>query len=70
MSLTHYERFVSSEEESEKKVHLTGHLSSIKSHINELAKKDYPSHADLRCPDFTMMFVPIESSLTLALTTD
>lgn len=70
VSLTHYERFVSSEEETEKKMHLSGHLTSVKSHIDELAKKDYPSNADLRSPDFTMMFVPIEASLTLALTTD
>ncbi|MDD5376549.1 MAG: DNA recombination protein RmuC [Candidatus Gracilibacteria bacterium] len=70
VSLTHYERFVSSEEEAEKKMHLSGHLASVKSHIDELAKKDYPSNADLRSPDFTMMFVPIEASLTLALTTD
>lgn len=51
-------------------MHLSGHLASVKSHIDELAKKDYPSNADLRSPDFTMMFVPIEASLTLALTTD
>lgn len=69
VSLTHYERFVNSEED-EKKIHLSGHLVSIKNHIDELAKKDYPSNADLRSPDFTMMFVPIEASLTLALTTD
>ena len=70
VSLTDYERSTSTEDETDKKIFLTKHIASIRSHIDELAKKDYPSHPDLRSPDFTMMFVPIEASLTVALTTD
>lgn len=70
VSITHYERYLGTEDETHRKTHLAGHIASIKAHIDELSKKDYPSHADLRAPDFTLMFVPIEASLSLALTSD
>jgi DNA recombination protein RmuC len=70
VSLTDYERFVSSEEESEREVHLSQHIGSIRGHIDELAKKDYASLPELKSPDFVMMFVPIEASLSVALIKD
>ena len=46
---------------------MKAHIRSLKAHIDELAAKDYASHSELRSPDFVMMFVPIEASLSLAL---
>lgn len=65
VSLTAYERLVSSDE-SERQNLLKAHIKSIKDHIDELADKDYSSHSELRTPDIVMMFVPIEASLSLA----
>ncbi len=67
VSLTAYERLISAEDESERPGLLRDHIRSLKAHIDELATKDYTSHSELRSPDFVMMFVPIEASLSLAL---
>ncbi len=66
VSLTAYERLISAEEADRGEL-MKMHIRSIKSHIDELAAKDYSSHDELRSPDFVMMFVPIEASLSLAL---
>jgi DNA recombination protein RmuC len=66
VSLTAYERLISAEEEDRPAL-LKDHIRSLKAHIDELAGKDYTSHSELRSPDFVMMFVPIEASLSLAL---
>lgn len=66
VSLTAYERLMMADD-ADKPALLKSHISSLKSHIDELASKDYTSHTELRSPDFVMMFVPIEASLSLAL---
>jgi DNA recombination protein RmuC len=67
VSLTAYERLISAEDEADRSGLLRDHIRSLKAHIDELATKDYTSHSELRSPDFVMMFVPIEASLSLAL---
>jgi DNA recombination protein RmuC len=66
VSLTAYERLIGAEEEVRPEL-MKAHIRSLKAHIDELAAKDYASHSELRSPDFVMMFVPIEASLSLAL---
>lgn len=66
VSLTAYERLIAAEE-IDRPALLKDHIRSLKAHIDELARKDYTSHQELRTPDFVMMFVPIEASLSLAL---
>lgn len=66
VSLTAYERLIGAEEEDRPEL-MKAHIRSLKAHIDELAAKDYASHSELRSPDFVMMFVPIEASLSLAL---
>lgn len=66
VSLTAYERLIAAEEEDRPEL-MKAHIRSLKAHIDELAAKDYTSHSELRSPDFVMMFVPIEASLSLAL---
>lgn len=66
VSLTHYERFCATENRDE----IKGFLGSINSHITGLAGKKYHDNAKLNAPDFTMMFIPIESAYFLAVHED
>ncbi|OOG40314.1 DNA recombination protein RmuC [Rhodanobacter sp. C05] len=67
VSLVAYERFVSSNgDEQVRMAALDDHSTSIKRHIQDLSKKNYPSLYNLKSVDFTLLFVPIESALTAA----
>lgn len=70
VSLTSYEAFVNAQTEEEKKQHLLKHLVSVKKHIDELSKKDYQSLIDINTLDFVLLFMPIESSFSIALQSD
>lgn len=69
VSLLSYERFCNCEED-EMKMHLSSHIASIKGHINNLSGKNYQSSSKLNSPDFVLMFIPIESSFSIAIKTD
>ncbi len=71
VSLSHYERYFNEKgdektKQIERKQHLTGHINSLKSHIKELAKKDYQDLEGIRTLDYILMFVPIESAFMIA----
>lgn len=67
VSLVAYERFVSATDDDQvRNVALDDHCASLKRHINELSKKNYPSLYNLKTVDFTLLFVPIESALMCA----
>lgn len=70
VSLTSYEAFVNAPTEEEKQQHLLKHLVSVKKHIDELSKKDYQSLIDINTLDFVLLFMPIESSFSIALQSD
>ena len=69
-SLTAYERFVSSETDSQKDVALKEHLTSIKKHISELSIKEYQKLDGINTVSHVLMFIPIESAYLLALEND
>ena len=69
-SLIDYERYTSSEEETEKQEALRGFLQSMKLRVKELGDKDYASLGEAKNFDFVLMFVPIESAFSLALEQD
>ena len=69
-SLTNYERYISSDNEEDKKRELKLHLNSIKEHIKELSKKDYEKLSGVNSLDFIFMFIPVEGALLLALKND
>ena len=60
VSLTHYNEYISSNKEEERNEILKKILSSIKSHIDNLASKKYQDSEELKSPDFILMFIPNE----------
>ena len=72
VSLVAYERYVNAESAEEKERYLQEHIKSVRSHVNELARKDYSKYIKngRETVDFVIMFVPFESSLQLALAND
>lgn len=70
VSLVAYERFSSSTDEEARKGHQKDHLISIKNHIQGLSNKYYQAVPGLNSPDFVLLFIPIESSFSLAVQAD
>ena len=71
VSLTAYERYTSAEEgTAEKEQALKEHIESLKSHIKLLSAKDYHTGLDLNSPDFTLLFIPIESGFVATISQD
>ncbi len=72
VSLVAYQRYVNAETPEDKERALQEHIKSVRSHVTELARKDYSKYikAPREAVDFVIMFVPFESSLQLALAND
>lgn len=66
VSLTAYERWVNSEDETEQQQAVKQHVQSIEAHVRELSLKNYHALYGIESPDFVMLFMPIESALSLA----
>ena len=68
MSLSAYERYFNEQEdEVARKRHLSEHITSLRSHIKELGKKDYQDLKGIRTLDYVLMFIPVEPAFLLAL---
>ncbi len=70
VSLTAYERLVNCENEEERNLHTKQHINSIRNHIIELSSKNYSELYKINSPDFVMLFIPIESSFSIAVQKD
>lgn len=70
VSLIAYNSFVNAIDEDEKEKQLEAHIVSVKTHIKGLSEKNYQSLNGLDTPDFVLMFMPIESSFSLAIQAD
>lgn len=70
VSLVAYERLVNSTDTKTIETNTKDHIRSIKSHIQELSKKHYQSSESFKTPDFVLMFLPIESSFSIAIEKD
>ena len=70
VSLIAYNSFVNSTIDDEREQHLLAHITSVKTHIKGLSEKNYQSLNGLNTPDFVLMFMPIESSFSLAVQAD
>lgn len=70
VSLVAYERFVNAADENDRVRFIKEHLLSIKSHVKLLSDKHYQNAPGLNSPDFVLLFVPIESSFSVAIEAD
>jgi DNA recombination protein RmuC len=70
VSLIAYERAVNAMSDEERATHVKGHLFSLKTHIKGLSEKHYQTAKNLNSPDFVLLFIPIESSFSLAIQED
>ncbi len=70
VSLVAYENFVSAETPQEQASFIKDHLRSIRAHIKELSDKQYFKLEGLNTPEYVLMFIPIESSFSVAVQAD
>lgn len=70
VSLTAYERFYGTNDETERKKKLKKHVASVRKHVDELASKDYSSLLGDRTLDFVLMCIPLESAYHAAMEAD
>jgi len=68
VSLTAYERFVNEEDAQLQKEYLKQHVQSITTHIDNLSSKRYQDVLADKSPDFVLLFMPIESAFSAAIT--
>lgn len=66
VSLVAYERLVNSDLEEERAAFLKQHIQSIENHVKELSAKNYQNLYGIHSPDFVLLFMPIESALSIA----
>lgn len=67
VSLTDYERYISEQNDENRRAHLNNFLSSVKRHVKSLSDKHYHDVDKLNTPDFVLMFLCIEGAYTLAI---
>ena len=72
VSLTAFIDYTNAEDDHARELALSAHIKSVRNHVKELAKKNYATYvkAPRQSVDFVMMFVPVDSTLQLALTND
>ena len=69
VSITAYERYYNSDDQTVKEIALKEHVNSIKTHIKTLSEKSYHQLPGITSVDMVLMFIPIEPALGLALQT-
>ena len=70
VSLVAYERLVNAENEKDRPAFVKEHLLSVRSHIKILSEKHYQHSPNFNSPDFVLLFIPIESSFSIAVQED
>jgi DNA recombination protein RmuC len=70
VSLVAYERLVNSDGEQQRSAFVKEHLMSVRNHIKILSEKHYQHSQGFNSPDFVLLFIPIESSFSIAVQED
>lgn len=70
VSLVAYEAYVNAASDDERENHIKEHILSVRTHIKSLSEKAYQSSTEFNTPDFVLLFIPIESSFSVAIQTD
>ncbi|AYL99572.1 DNA recombination protein RmuC [Mucilaginibacter celer] len=70
VSLIAYEKLVNADTEDDRKLFAKAHIESIRGHVAGLSAKKYHDLYKINSPDFVLLFVPIESSFSIAVQLD
>lgn len=70
VSLIAYEKLVNADIEDDRKLFAKAHVESIRGHVAGLSAKKYHDLYKINSPDFVLLFVPIESSFSIAVQMD
>jgi len=70
VSLIAYDAFINAPDDIERQAQLLKHITSVKKHIDELGKKNYQLLQAFNTPDFVLLFMPMESSFSIAIQAD
>ncbi|TAL28249.1 MAG: DNA recombination protein RmuC [Alphaproteobacteria bacterium] len=70
VSLTHYERYCSAEDEAARASALKDFIASIRAHVAGLEQRRYQDTGKLGTPDLVLMFMPVEGAYSLAVQED
>jgi DNA recombination protein RmuC len=70
VSLRAYESFMNEDNPELKKSFLKKHVQDMKARVKELKDKDYNSLLGINSPDYVLVFIPIESAYSAAVTYD
>ncbi|MDX9881210.1 MAG: DNA recombination protein RmuC [Prolixibacteraceae bacterium] len=70
VSLVAYERLVNATDDDHRQAFVKEHLLSLRAHIKGLSEKHYQNSPNFNSPDFVLLFVPIESSFSIAVQED
>lgn len=70
VSLIAYEAHVNAVSEEERERFMKDHLISVRNHVKALSDKDYHTSVEFNTPDFVLLFIPIESSFSVAVQAD
>lgn len=66
VSLTAFERYFNAADPVERDQHLKAHISSLRSHVDNLSRTNYQTLYAINSPDYLLLFVPLEGALTAA----
>src|SRR5579875_2488995 len=69
-SLTAYDEYVRTDNDSNRAGVLQQHIVALRAHVNTLSIRNYQGLEGLNAPDFVVMFVPIESAFIDGVTND
>lgn len=67
VTLLAYDKAVCAESPEAQQLAMAEHIKAVKSHIDDLASKDYTNLINMRSPSFVLMFMPIEPAYIEAL---
>lgn len=67
VTLTAYEKYVSSESDEEQEKALKQHINSLRAHVKGLSNKNYEQIHGFNSPEFVLMFIPIEPAFGVAM---
>ncbi|QJC34575.1 DNA recombination protein RmuC [Enterobacteriaceae endosymbiont of Donacia crassipes] len=67
MTLIAYERYFNTNNKIKQKKALSDHIIAIRNHLKLLSNKQYQYLSNLKTLDYIIMFIPIESALSLAI---